>query len=707
MELIITVAAIAAFILIGAMVVFASMYRKVDQGRAMIVNTLRAEPKVTFTGSLVIPVLHRVEKMDISLKTIEINRKGGEGLICKDNIRADIIVTFFVRVNKTREDVLKVAQAIGCERASDQHTVDELFSAKFSEALKTVGKRMEFEDLYRERNLFRDEIIEVIGDDLNGYVLEDAAIDYLEQTPIEQLDSNNILDAQGIRKITELTAEAHVSTNEFERDEEMKIKKKDVESREMILELERQEADAEAKQKREIESVQAREQAEADKVTAEENTKAEQARILADQVLGIENENKQREIEVAEKNRERALAIETEKVERVRQLEIIEREKQVELQRIEKEKALEVEKKAIADIIRTRIAVEKQVAQEEEHIKELRMVSEADRERQALVISAEAEAQENLVKDIKAAEAAEQSAQFKAKEKLVLAEAEREASEKLSEAKKRLAEGIKAEQAAPGLAEAQVLQQRMQSEAEGDEAKGMAIVRVKNSEAEAIARQGKAEADSEEAKGMAAVRVKNADADSEEKQAMVAVKIQVAEAEAIERRGKAEADAVREHFKAEADGLTEKFAAMARMDETVREHEEFRLRVDNRHNETMAEIAANREAQTLNAEVLGAAVQQANIDIVGGDGEFFERYMRALSVGKSIDGAISKSDLLQTTFKDHLSGDQNILQDIKQIAANIGADDIQNLTVSAFLSKLMSNGSKQDKEKLKKLLDSL
>ncbi|NOQ17308.1 MAG: hypothetical protein GQ581_09630, partial [Methyloprofundus sp.] len=197
METLILIIAVFVTLVIVALVVFASMYRKVDQGRAMIVNTMRAEPKVTFTGSMVIPVLHRLEKMDISLKTIEINRRGSEGLICKDNIRADIVVTFFVRVNKTREDVLKVAQAIGCERASDQETVEELFNAKFSEALKTVGKQMEFEDLYRERNHFRDEIIQVIGDDLNGYVLEDAAIDYLEQTPMIHLDENNILDAQG------------------------------------------------------------------------------------------------------------------------------------------------------------------------------------------------------------------------------------------------------------------------------------------------------------------------------------------------------------------------------------------------------------------------------------------------------------------------------------------------------------------------------
>ena len=90
-----------------------------------------------------------------------------------------------MRVNKTAEDVIKVAQAIGSARASDQETLQELFNAKFSEALKTVGKQLDFVDLYTKRDEFRDQIIQVIGTDLNGYILEDAAIDYLEQTPID------------------------------------------------------------------------------------------------------------------------------------------------------------------------------------------------------------------------------------------------------------------------------------------------------------------------------------------------------------------------------------------------------------------------------------------------------------------------------------------------------------------------------------------
>ena len=284
---------------------------KVEQGKALIrSNIVSGKVKVSFTGGPVIPIIHKAEKMDISVKTIEIDRSGSDGLICRDNIRADIKVTFFVRVNKTEEDVIKVAQSIGCTRAADRTTLEELFIAKFSEALKTAGKQLDFEDLYTMRDEFRDRIIEVIGTDLNGYSLEDCAIDYLEQTPLTDLDEFNILDAQGIRKITELTAIQHVKTNEFQNNERKLITKQDVEAAEAILELERQKADAVAKQQREIGSVQAREEAETKKIQAEERLKAETARLKTDEDVAVQQENLQRQVEVAQKNRERVVAVE-------------------------------------------------------------------------------------------------------------------------------------------------------------------------------------------------------------------------------------------------------------------------------------------------------------------------------------------------------------------------------------------------------------
>src|SRR3569833_1156432 len=158
-------------ILLVLLFVVSRLFRKAPQGKALIISKAR-KVDVTFTGAVVLPVLHKSEVMDISVKTIDIERTGQEGLICRDNIRADIRISFFVRVNKTAEDVVKVAQAIGTERASDETTLQALFSAKFSEALKTVGKQLDFVDLYTKRNEFRDQIIRVIGTDLNGYSLE-------------------------------------------------------------------------------------------------------------------------------------------------------------------------------------------------------------------------------------------------------------------------------------------------------------------------------------------------------------------------------------------------------------------------------------------------------------------------------------------------------------------------------------------------------
>ena len=120
-----------------------SFYIKVPQGTALIINDLKSTPRVSFTGALVLPVIHKKEFMKISLLTLEIDRRGKDGLICRDNLRADITVAFFLRVNETSDDVLKVAKNIGVDRASDHAAVSTLFNAKFSEALKTAGKQFD------------------------------------------------------------------------------------------------------------------------------------------------------------------------------------------------------------------------------------------------------------------------------------------------------------------------------------------------------------------------------------------------------------------------------------------------------------------------------------------------------------------------------------------------------------------------------------
>jgi uncharacterized membrane protein YqiK len=625
--------AVALLIVIVVLIAVSRLFKKVDQGRALIVSKMR-KVDVTFTGSVVMPVVHRAEFMDISVKTIEIERTGKDGLICRDNIRADIRITFFVRVNKTVEDVIKVAQAIGTERASDESTLQTLFAAKFSEALKTVGKHLDFVDLYTKRDEFRDRIIQVIGTDLNGYSLEDAAIDYLEQTPMAALDSNNILDAQGIRKITELTAIEHIRTNEYKRHEEKEITRQNVEAREAILELERQQADAESKQKREVDTMRAREEAETQRVQAEERLKAQAAHLRTDEALGVQQQNQEREIAVAAKNRERVIAIESERIEKDRMLEVVGRDRVVELAQMAKIKEVEVERRAVADVVRERVAVDKTVAEQEESINRLRVVEEAERERQATVIRAEAEAQENLVKDIKAAEAAEAAAKHRAKEQITLAEAEQQAADLQARAKIRLAEGTQAEAAAAGLAEAQVNERG----------------------AEVIEKVGRAEALVEREKATVA------------------------------------ADALRLKLQGEAEGLRDKAGAMAELDSTTREHEEFRLRLETDKDIALAKIDVHRAIAEAQATVLSKGLESADIDIVGGDSIFLDKLMSSVALGKGIDAVVDSSDVTRAIAGRWVNGDGNIMEDIGKLLGGVGSDDVKNLTLSAFLLKMINQG---------------
>ncbi|MEU5657549.1 flotillin family protein [Streptomyces sp. NPDC047737] len=661
------IVAVVLLVTIALLFVVTRLFRKVEQGKALIISKTK-KVDVTFTGAVVLPVLHKAETMDISVKTIEIRRTGREGLICQDNIRADIHITFFVRVNKTVEDVIKVAQAIGTERASDKAAIQEFFAAKFSEALKTVGKQLDFVDLYTKREEFRDRIIRVIGTDLNGYHLDDAAIDFLEQTPMAQLDGANILDAQGIRKITELTAIEHVRTNEFQRTEQKEITRQDVDARETILELERRQAEAEIKQRREVETLRAREESATARVQEEERLGSQSAFIRTEEQLGIQRENQAREVAVAQKNRERVIAVENERIEKDRLLEVIGRERETELNRIAATKEVEAERREVADVIRERIAVDRTVAEQEESILTLRSVEESERTRRSVIIAAEAEAQEKLVKDIKAAEAAEAAAVHLAAEQLTLADARLKTADLDAQAKLRLAEGIQAESAAAGLAE----------------------VQVRNAEAEVTEKAGLAEAQATEAR-------LRAEAEGARLKSLAA-------AEGTQAQATADAAVIGEKLKAEAAGLTEKAAAMAALDEASRGHEEYRLRLAAEKEIRLAEFDVRRQVAEAQATVLATGLENADIDIVGGDSVFFDRLVSSISLGRSVDGFVENSKTAQALAGPWLDGSGSFTDDLTRVLGSVSSGDVQNLTVSALLMQLMRGTSGAASGQVRQLL---
>ncbi|MDM1060980.1 flotillin family protein [Empedobacter falsenii] len=655
---------VIVFIFIAFIVVLSVFYKKVPQGKA-IVRTGVGGSQVAFNkGMYVIPVFHKMEIMDISIKKIDIARQQHDGLICKDNIRADIKVAFFVRVNKSVNDVINVAQNLGTERASEPETLKSIFEAKFSEALKTVGKKFDFIELYEARREFRDEILNIIGTDLNGYILDDCAIDYLEQTELQFLSPDNILDSEGIKKITELTAQQNMNANLIRREEEKVIKKQNVEAREAILELERQLAEKEERQRREIENIKAREEAEIAKVREEERLKAESVRITTEEQLAVQEENKLRQIIIAEKNKVRTDAIETERVEKDRALEQTERERIVTLAQIDKERSIEVEKKNIQGVIKERVLLEKGVIEEQQGVKDVEVYREVERQKQAGIIAASQEAEERLIETVKAAEASKiaaeqeaarqvieadaqkQVAERKAQELLIDAEAKKEASAKEAEARKIIAEAQAKEEAAIGLSEAEVMV---------------------------------------------------AKAEAEEKQGTVEASVIEKKAEALRKEGLAQAEVVREKALAEAKGIEEKAEAMKKLDGVGKEHEEFKLQLQKEKDIELAQINIQKDIAGAQAEVLSTALKSAKIDIVGGETMFFENIVKQVSNAKGFDHLIDNSKHA-TDIKNALideDGGSDLAGKVRNLADKYGisSNDIKNLTITAALIKLQQAAS--------------
>ncbi len=632
-----------------------SMYKKTVQG-IVILRTGYGGSKVFFNAGIVIPIIHRMESMDISVKKLEIAREGKAGLICKDNMRADIQVAFFIRVNKSVDDIINVAQTIGCQRASDAQTLRELFEAKFSEALKTVGKKFDFTELYEARSEFRQEILHIIGTDLNGYVLDDCAIDYLEQTSIDKLDKDNILDSEGIKKITELTATQNIKANQVRRDEEKTITKQNVEAREAILELEKQLAEKEESQKREVANIKARENAEILKVEEEERLRYESVRIATEEKLQIAEENKLRQVVIAAKNKERADLVETERVMKDKALEATERERIVSLAQIEKDKAIELEKKSIQDAIRERLTMEKTVVEEQQGIKDLEAFKTAERNKQVEITLATQEAEKKLIEETRAAEARKLAAEKDAQKYVIEAQAKRDAAEKEAEARKIIADAKAKEEATVGLSEAQVL---------------------------------------------------HAKADAAERQGIVEAVVIEKKADAVKKEGIAQAEVIKEKALAEAAGITEKAEAMKKLNEAGKDHEEFRLKLNKEKEVELAQIAIQKDIADAQSLVLAEAFKSAKIDIVGGDNTFFDNVIRQVSAGKGLDKFVNHSENAQILRENLLGDGENIIGKVMGMVDKykISSDDIKNMSIASLIFKLNSVADQQERGILERALD--
>lgn len=416
--------------MMGLVVVVTKLYQRTSASVALV-RTGRGGAKVVLDGgTFVIPVLHKV--IPISLETMRLNveRRGPHALITRDNLRVDLSAEFYIKVQPMREDILQAARSLGT-RSMDPTAVSELVQEKLVSALRTVAATKDLVELHSKRDEFAGAVQEIVQHELgaNGLSLETVTISSLDQTDTKNLDEANVFDAQGLRKIAQITQQARVERNEIEREAQRRVVEKNVDTRKQVLSMEREQAECEAEQRMKVANI-----------NAARAREIEEFRLSQDEAVLRRDIEKKRAIETAEVQRQ--LVVEQAELEK--RLTLLAKQKEQETAEIEKVKAVEVaareKEQAVALKEADRAAAQATMfeadAQREtarQKVLGVQVTGEAQREAEKKSIAAKQQVEQDRIKEQTAADVFAYS-------KIKDAEADRDAANLQCEAKLRLAE---------------------------------------------------------------------------------------------------------------------------------------------------------------------------------------------------------------------------------------------------------------------------
>lgn len=83
---------------------------------------------------------------------------------------------------------------------------------------------------------------------------------------------------------------------------------------------------------------------------------------------------------------------------------------------------------------------------------------------------------------------------------------------------------------------------------------------------------------------------------------------------------------------------------------------------------------------------------------------FFDRLVSSISLGRSVDGFVKNSETAQALAGPWLDGSASFTDDLSRMLGSVSTSDVQNLTVSALLMKLMKQGG-ENTGQFEQLLD--
>ena len=230
------------------------LYQRSTKETAFVRTGFGGEKVVVAGGAFVIPVLHDVTPVNMTVMRIEVSRREAQALITKNRMRVDVSAEFFVHVGARREAVSLAAQTLG-RRTLEPDGVRDLLEGRFASALRTIAAQMTLEEMHEQRQDYAQRVKALALEGLaqNGLDLASVAIVDLDQTPLEFFDSANAFDAEGLTQLTETIEQRRRMRNEIEQRTQIEIRTQNLDAQKKSLDIERESEFARLTQEHDIE----------------------------------------------------------------------------------------------------------------------------------------------------------------------------------------------------------------------------------------------------------------------------------------------------------------------------------------------------------------------------------------------------------------------------------------------------------------------
>lgn len=293
---------IVAVILIAVVVWLLNwLYHRSTKDMSFVRTGFGGEKVVINGGALVLPIIHEVTPVAMSVTRLKVLREKDHALITRDRMRVDIDADFYVRVSPTKEGVSAAATTLG-RRLVEENGLTDLLEGKFVSVLRAVAAEMTLDDMHEQRGAYMDKVAERAKGMLeqNGLVLESAAITDLDQTELEYFNPANRFDAEGLTTLITTIEDRRKIRNDIEQSSLIQIRTRNLEAERETLDIEKRSTSARLTQEREIEELRATQRAEVARVQAEREAEATAARITSEESTSAREIARRRTIEAAE-----------------------------------------------------------------------------------------------------------------------------------------------------------------------------------------------------------------------------------------------------------------------------------------------------------------------------------------------------------------------------------------------------------------------